>query len=173
MERVFGTDDLVGAVLVQLAPLARDLDGRLVGLRAAIGEEDALHARGFQQQLGQLELGQGVVEVGGVQEGVRLVRNGRRHGGVGVAEYVDGDPRHEVEVGPARVIPDARAASPHQRQRLTPEGVHVGACLARLDRRQLRDPCGERRVVVAGDRRPVPGIPSSIQNDRARHRVRQ
>ena len=43
--------------------LARGLDGALVGLGAGVGEEDLFHAGLLAQQLRQLRVGRGEVEV--------------------------------------------------------------------------------------------------------------
>src|SRR5690606_15646886 len=42
MEAVIEGNDLVGAIALELAPLARQLDGALVGLGPAVCEEDAV-----------------------------------------------------------------------------------------------------------------------------------
>ncbi|MNI48567.1 hypothetical protein D3C73_1031350 [compost metagenome] len=57
VEAVVHGDDLVGAVLLDLAPLARQLDGAFVGFAAAVGEEDAVKAGRAGQALGQLDRG--------------------------------------------------------------------------------------------------------------------
>ena len=76
VEGVPGGDDLEGAVAMQLAPLAGELDGALVGLGAAVGEEDPVEDGVVDQQPGQLELGDGVVEVRGVDQGGHLLLDG-------------------------------------------------------------------------------------------------
>ena len=70
VEAVFERDDgVVLRAFVVGGVLARGLDGALVGLRAGVGEEDLLHAGLLAQQLRQLRVGRGVVEVRGVLHG--------------------------------------------------------------------------------------------------------
>ena len=51
VEGVLGDDDLVGAVAVLFAPLARDLDEALDGLGAAVAEEDLVEAGAVAEEL--------------------------------------------------------------------------------------------------------------------------
>ena len=107
VEAVFERDD--GVILRALAVggvLARGLDGALVGLGAGVGEEDFLHAGFFAQQLRQLRVGRGVVEVGGVLHGAQLLGHGADPRGVGDAEAVDGDARRHVDIDLAVRVPD-------------------------------------------------------------------
>ena len=64
VEAVFERDDgVVFRALVLSRVFARSLDGAFVGLRAGVGEEDLFHAGLFAQQLRQLRVGRGEVEV--------------------------------------------------------------------------------------------------------------
>ena len=64
VEAVFERDDgVVFRALVLSRVFARGLDGAFVGLRAGVGEEDLFHAGLFAQQLRQLRVGRGEVEV--------------------------------------------------------------------------------------------------------------
>ncbi|BAT01372.1 Os07g0461950, partial [Oryza sativa Japonica Group] len=86
-------------------------DGGLVGLRAGVGEEDAVREGGLHEALGERHLGDGVLDVAGVDEGGGLGGDGGDPVGVGVAERVDGDAGGHVEVlAPVGVVQLAAAA---------------------------------------------------------------
>ena len=53
VEAVIHGDDLIGAVAMFRAPFARQLDGALVGLGAAVGEEHLMQPAMPRQQIGQ------------------------------------------------------------------------------------------------------------------------
>ena len=82
VKRVVRRDDLVGAVQVQLAVLAGELAHPLVGLRPGVAEEHPVHAGIVDQDLGQLELRNGVEQVAHLQDHARLLLDGRRDLGV-------------------------------------------------------------------------------------------
>lgn len=71
--------------------LARKLDGALVGLGARVAEEGLVGEAVLHQPLGQLHLGQRVVQVGGVRQEGRLLGEGGVPTVVTVAQGVDGD----------------------------------------------------------------------------------
>lgn len=136
VKRIVKRDDLgLAARRVQhLADLARKLDGSLVGLGPGVAHKHpgrVVHAarrpRHVHQQLGQ-RAGPGVVvQVGRVDERLRLLRQQRREFRVAVAERRDGDAGGKVEVRPARVVvqPGARAPDKDGR-RPRVRGHHVG-----------------------------------------------
>ena len=107
------------------APLAGVLDGALVGLRAAVGEEDLVEAAVLDEKLGELELRDGVELVGGLDECPRLLRYGLGQDGVGVADVRDGPAGREVEVFVALVVPNPRALSPHEDDGLAVDDVQI------------------------------------------------
>ena len=80
---------LLHAALVSVE--ARQFDGCLVGLGAGIAEKAIVHAGDLSQGLGQLLLGFDAVQIGGVNQLVCLVPDGRGDGRVGVAQAVYGD----------------------------------------------------------------------------------
>ena len=80
---------------------ARRLDGALHRLGAGIGEEDAVGEGRRDEPLAELPLAGDLEDVGDVPEllGLRLQR--RDEVRMGVAEDVDGDAAHEIEVARA------------------------------------------------------------------------
>ena len=125
VEAVFERDDgVVLRAFVVGGVLARGLDGALVGLCAGVGEEDLLHAGLLAQQLRQLRVGRGVVEVRGVLHGAQLLGHGADPRGVGDAEAVDGDARRHVDIDLVVRVPDERALA--ARDRHGEAGVSVG-----------------------------------------------
>ena len=63
MEAAIHRNDGLAAAAHLLGIQASKLDGAFVGLRAGVGEEDLFHAGLFAQQLRQLRVGRGEVEV--------------------------------------------------------------------------------------------------------------
>src|SRR6185312_8596700 len=101
------------AVAEALAPFSGELDGTLVGLRAAVAEEDVPEARGARHQRGQLR--HALVVVGGAAVDQTRGLGGERlhHRRVAVAETVDGPALHEVEILTALAVAQPGAASLH------------------------------------------------------------
>ena len=123
-------DDLVGAVSVQGAVFARELDGAFVGLRARIGEEHLVEAAVIDQRFCQCEAG-AVVErrARGEQQfglGCERIGNGRRR----VAEAIDRPALDEIEVALAAVIPQIRAFAAHEHRRRPGSDFHQ--CVKRM-----------------------------------------
>src|SRR4051812_46091110 len=87
------------------------------------------------QQLGQVDLGLGVVQVGGVDQGGDLLLYHLYQRRWAVAEDVDGDAAKEVEILPALVVPDANALTAHKGDGVLTgrEGVHVDGAFQRDD----------------------------------------
>ena len=76
---------------VLLGPLPRELDRRLVGLRARVGEEHAVGEGVLAEELGEVGLLGDVEEVRHVQQRGRLLADGPDHARVRVAQRGDGD----------------------------------------------------------------------------------
>ena len=79
-----------------VAVQTRQLDRRLVGFGAGIGEEHLLHTAQRAQARGQFFLGRYPVQVGGVHQSRGLIRQGAGHRRMGVAEVAHGDAGHGV-----------------------------------------------------------------------------
>ena len=103
VERPVGGEDVVAVgAAVALPVAAGELDGALVGFGAGVGEEDAaVAAEEGVEALREAGLEVVEVQVGDVEEGAGLVRDGVGDGGVGVAEGDDGEAGEEVEVAAA------------------------------------------------------------------------
>ena len=87
VERVARGDDLVAVVRpARLRVLPRELDGRLVRLRARVAEEHALRERVLAEQLGEVDLRRGVIEVRHVQQRRRRLLDGAGHARMAVPE---------------------------------------------------------------------------------------
>ena len=84
----------VAAALV--AVQTRQLDRRLVGFGAGIGEEHLFHAAQRAQARGQVFLGRYPVQVRGVHQLRGLIRQGAGHRRMGVAQVAHGDAGHGV-----------------------------------------------------------------------------
>lgn len=127
-KRVHG-DDLVGAVLIDLAPFARQLDGAFVGFAAAVGEEDAVEDRGAGEALGQFDGGQVVERRRGVHQQLGLVQQGLLHFRGAVAQGVDGPALDEVQVSLARVILQPGSLAAHEHEVRAGGDLHEGVGL--------------------------------------------
>ena len=101
------------AVLVK-RPLARQFYRALVGFRAGISEEYALHARLLAQQPGELRGGGAVVEVGSMGDHVQLGCDRPFPLLIAVTEYVYGDTAAKVDVFLAVFVPGSRAFALHK-----------------------------------------------------------
>src|SRR5438132_13423568 len=88
-----------------LAPFARKLDGGLVGLGAAVAEEDAIERRVLGQQLRQLQLRDRIEEVGDVDQLRGLLGERSLYARAGGAEREDGDHGDQGDVTVAHVMP--------------------------------------------------------------------
>ena len=128
VERAGQGHELVRAALTAVPP--RQLERRLVGLRARVGEEDAIERRARHERFGEVELGERVVEVRDLDERAGLARNGLGDGGMRMAQHVDGDPGHQVEVLAAGIIGHPAAVAAHQRQGLARVRLEVDTRLA-------------------------------------------
>ena len=110
----------LSAVMTSLRPgllrtvAPRQLDGRLVGLGAAVAEEHPVGEGMVAEQLGQPGLGLDVIEVGDVDQGPHLLRHRLGHGRVAVAETVDGNAGDEVQILLAVRVPHPYPFPPHQ-----------------------------------------------------------
>ena len=88
---------------------ARDLHGAFVRLGAGIAEEHLIHPGAGAENLRQLGTGGSVIEVGGVLEKLRLVRDSLRPHGIGIAEGIDADTGGHVDIGLAVIVIADRA----------------------------------------------------------------
>ena len=91
---------------------ARQLERGIVGLGAGVGEQHPGLGAGADEvaePLGEPDDGLVRGEVAGVPEQGQLAGDGLDDGGVRVAEHVDGDAAHEVEVAAPVDVPDAGA----------------------------------------------------------------
>ena len=103
-----GDDHIALGMAVVHRVLTGQLDLTLVGLGAGVGEEDLLEAAVLADQLADLNGGLIVVVVGAVHHVLGAVQ--RLHdGGMVVAQAVDGDAAHEVQILVVVQIPDPAA----------------------------------------------------------------
>src|SRR5205823_5795995 len=108
-------------VAVHHVEMAGELDHRLVRFGAAVAEEGSLERAGLRSQLfGQTDLRFGDVEIRGMPEEPRLLRQGLAHPGIRVADADGRDAPDEVEVTLAVRVVDPGSFAPHQRDRLGP-----------------------------------------------------
>ena len=84
--------------------LASKLDRGLDALGAGVAEEDPVEVRGFGQHPGDLGLQRDLVQVGAVDELLRLLLYGLDEGGVAVAQGVRGDAADKVQIAVAFVV---------------------------------------------------------------------
>src|SRR2546426_3342419 len=142
-------------------PLARELERRLVRLGARIVEEHAARERPCHELLGEPLASLGAVQVGDVNEPARQgLVDSITDDGVIVAERVDRDAGHEIEV-PRSVIRDELRPLPADEQRAD-AGIHVqqrrGGARGGLRRRGRAGHAGW--AAVARTRGPADGCPS-------------
>ena len=115
VEGVIRGDDLVAVHALRVEVLAGQLHGALVGLRAGVGEEDAVGKRVRTQQRGQLRLRLNVEDVGRMQHaGVGLGDDRVGDDGMVVAQRVDGDARKQVGVRLAVLVVERAALAAHE-----------------------------------------------------------
>ena len=125
VEGIEGGDDLVGAVLMQLAVATGDFEGALHGFRAAVAEKHPVQTRVFDERRGDVQLGQGVELVGSLDEGSRLPGDGVHDHRRAVAQVVHGPAGHEVDIFLAIGVPDPGAFAPHDDHRPAAHGLGV------------------------------------------------
>ena len=130
MERLIHDDDLGRAVAPGLAPLAADLDGALSRLGAAVAEKNPGHTRLFEDDVGEIELGDRVEVVRDMQQRLGLLLDRLDDSRVAVTEVVGSDASDEVEVLVALVVPDPGALAAHQRDGQTARRHHEYGGLA-------------------------------------------
>ena len=93
-------------------PPARELQGRLDGLRPAVAEEHPGREGVIHEQLRELHVGFRVVQVGDVHQLRGLLRHGADDLGHPVAQGVHRDAPQEIEIPPALEVVDVDAAAP-------------------------------------------------------------
>src|SRR3546814_2761897 len=106
------------------APLARQLDGALVGLGATVGEEHAVETRRAGQPLRQLDRRHVVERRRRVHELVGLLKQGALHFGCAMAQGVHGPALHEVEISLASMVLQPRALASHEHEVRTGGDLH-------------------------------------------------
>ncbi len=156
VKRILSANDLEALALLaaRTAPAvqARELDETLVGLGAAVAEEDTSRARMPRDPPRQLALVGVAEQVAHVHELRGLPLYGGDPARVAVPERVHRDARGEVEVARAGVVPHAAALAAHERERRARVVAHhvrvveVGRAGAH-----------EGRLVHGGARRLSPG----------------
>ena len=114
MKAVVEGDDLVRAVLVATAPLARQLDGTLVGLRPRVSEEGPPEVGVLGEQARQLQ--RRLVVEGGTRRDERPGLRGERvhHRGRTMAQAIDRPALDEVEVALADMVGQPGPAALHE-----------------------------------------------------------
>ena len=126
MEALAHRHDLV-APPVRRAPLACELDRRLVRLRARVAEERlATKARDLHELRGEQRRRRVHVEVRAVEHCRRLVLNRLDDLLVAIADVVDADAAREVVVGHAVHVTDRHALAGRQHHRRTVRRHHLG-----------------------------------------------
>lgn len=106
MEGVFHDDDggQVDPLLMTVA--ACQLDGRLVGFGTGIAKEHVVHAGKLNQLFAQEGLLRNGIDVGAMEQTLRLFADRTGNGGVGVAQPGDGDAAQSVQVTIAVCVVD-------------------------------------------------------------------
>jgi hypothetical protein len=107
VEGVEGGDNFEAALLMTKA--AGEFEEPFVGLAAAIREEDLARGQMFDDLLCQASLRFVIIEVRHVNEPLRLLDEGLRDLGIGVAEGTDGDAAAEIEETPAAHVVEVAA----------------------------------------------------------------
>src|SRR4051812_25942652 len=105
MKPAFKGDDLVRAIPMPCAKLARELDRALIRFRTRIGEEHLIEATLIYQRLCQLQARR--VEKGRARRKQQFRLFGQRFSDDrwGVPEAIDRPALHEIEVALAGVVP--------------------------------------------------------------------
>ena len=89
----------------------RQLDRRLIALRAGITKERPVGTRILAQPRRQLALSGRIVQIANVVQLRHLLAHGLREGGIVVSERARGYSRYEIEVGPSRVGGQCRSGA--------------------------------------------------------------
>ena len=127
VEAALGDRDLGRVDATRVTTGARNLDRRLVRLGAGITEEHAVHTRELHQRFRKTLLVGDCVEVRGVYEATRLLRDGLGDGGMGVPEAAYGNTGQRVQVALTLAVEQPRA--------ITVAEAHGQARVGRHDRR--------------------------------------
>src|SRR5712692_4968851 len=124
VEPVLHGDDLEGAAPMPGAPLPGQLDGALIGLRAAVAQEDLVEPGALGQERGQLRHGLVVVRGAAVDQASGLIVDGVEDDGGGMAEAVHGPALHEIEVLLAVAVPEPRSLALYHDERRASGDLH-------------------------------------------------
>ena len=118
VERVVERDDAHALLLArEVEVVARQLEHRLVRLRARVAEEGAVVARAAAQLVGEADVRRVVEVVGHVHQARRLLGDGAREHRVPVAHRAHGDAGAEVEPAAPVGVEHLAAATAHERER--------------------------------------------------------
>jgi len=117
-------DQLIPAAEPFMAVFPRQLDGRLVGLRAAVAEKNLVREGVLDQHAGEADLRLDVIEVGDMQELCGLLLNRRRHLRMGMSQAAHRNAPGHVQIFPAVAVPDPHPGPPDQHQGKPPVRVH-------------------------------------------------
>src|SRR5262245_54319020 len=103
--------DLILAAHFVLAVAPRKFDRRFVGFGAAVAEKRAVGERVAAQLAGQLGLRLHVIEIGNVEQLLRLLLDRLDDRGMAVAETVDGNAAKKIEIFFAVGVPNLAAST--------------------------------------------------------------
>ena len=103
---------------------SRQFDGGFVGFCTGVTEERVVHAGTFAQAVGQLGLQRNLVQVGGMQQRLRLMGQRFGHMRVGMAQTADGDTGQTVEVGFTLAVGQVGAGAADKIHGHTAIGIH-------------------------------------------------
>ena len=173
VEAVFKRDDMVAVRAVMFdSPLARELDGAFVRLRAGIAEHRLPHAGARAELFRKQRLRRGIIPVGSVLQLQQLGHHRRLPGRVGKAEAVHRNARAEVDIRLALAVINGAALAAHQDRRMPAIGVfNIGFIqLADLHARFLLI-CPFKKYLRCCLSVTAPFFPASMRSAPARRRV--
>ncbi|MCY1175338.1 hypothetical protein D9M73_155710 [compost metagenome] len=146
MAGLAGSNDVIGAVAVQLAPLTRQLDRPFTGLGTAVKQVGLVTAGTLTQPVDQPQQATVVEARARVDQRLGLVAQ-RLHQHTGaVAQAVDCTTLGEVQVGMPFVVPQPRALATHEHLRCAFGAGHQAFTRQRRHFRQ-----DHRRTLGLGD----------------------
>ena len=125
MEGIGGGDDFVALRSIGVAAvLAGQLDGRLVGLGAAVAEEGLIGKGVVAEQLRQFDLLRDLIIIGTMNQLCGLLLQSRNDLGMTVPQIVDRHTPEKIKVLFAIGIPQAAPFSPDRHDRVAAIGPH-------------------------------------------------
>ncbi len=117
MARLAGGDDVIGAIAMQLAPLARQLDCALAGLGTTVEQVSLVAARAPAQLVDERQQAATMKTRPGVDQRLRLVGQGLDQHAGAVAQAVDRATLGEIQIGVPLVIPQPGALPTYEHLR--------------------------------------------------------